>query len=174
MTEPMLRKAAPDDAARLGAVAPAAYVETYSYLWDDPAALAEHLQTFGESAWREKLADPQLRIWIASAGDYPVGFLMMKMNSADPVTNEPGGAELQRIYLLSAARGKQLGRRLFEKAREEAQREKAAYIWLDVMTSAPWAQRSYQRWGFVEAGRDRFPKAVKDGMAEMIVLRKTL
>lgn len=174
MNPSVIREARLADAPALGAIGPAAYVESYSDLWESPSALAEHLISFGETAWRECLNDAQTRVWIAEDEAAPVGFLTLKFDSPDPVTRAPGGVEVPRIYILRAALGRRFGEQLFQAALAAAQEADAPYIWLDVMASAPWAARSYKRWGFSEIGRDRFPKAVKPGMAEMIVLRKDL
>lgn len=174
MESPVIREATPDDAPALGAIGPAAYVESYSDLWESPSALADHLASFGESAWRICLEDRQFRVFLAEEDGAPVGFLTLRFNSPEPISRAPGGAEIPRIYILRAARGRRFGERLFNAALAAAKEAAVPYLWLDVMASAPWAARSYKRWGFVEIGRDRFPKAVKPGMAEMIVLRKDL
>ena len=51
MTAATVRRATAEDVEALGIVASAAYAETYSYLWDNPVAYTEQLQTFGSRAF---------------------------------------------------------------------------------------------------------------------------
>lgn len=174
MSQILIRPASPDDAALLGVIGPAAYAEAYAFLWDQPVAYAAHLATFGAEAFAHALARPRTRIWIAEVAGAAVGFLLMNLDTPDPLAAQPGGAELARIYLLGVARGRGLGERLLEAALETARAEGATYAWLDAMAAADWARGAYAKWGFREAGRIRFEKGTRHELSDMVVMVREL
>ncbi len=170
MEDIQVRRATLDDAPELGFVAPVAYAEAYAYLWQRTDAYLAHLQTFGERAFRQILRSDHMRVWVAIVDDRIAGFLSMNMASPDPIRRAPNGAGLPRIYFLAQTRGMGLGRKLFDRALKDARVAGKAYLWLDVMTSADWAYRTYEKWGFKEVGRRVFGGGVRRDLSEMIVM----
>ena len=81
---------------------------------------------------------------------------------------------MARIYLVRPARRLRLGQRLLDAAVREATATGASYVWLDVMASADEARRAYINWGFDEIGLWVFQHPVAHGMADMVVLAKSL
>jgi ribosomal protein S18 acetylase RimI-like enzyme len=158
----------------LGVVGPAAYAEAYSYLWDRPAAYAQHLASFSADSFRQLLERPTVHLFVAEVEETVVGFLTLEMDSLDPIRSRVGGAEIPRIYLLRPARGAGLGWRLLELAEREAKNHGAAYLWLDLMASAPEARRVYERFGLQQIGTCAFKKGVKPEQAKMVVMAKDL
>lgn len=169
-----VRKATPADVPGLGVVGPAAYAAAYTYLRDDDAELARQLATFSATSFEIFLANPDTALWVAEADGAIVGFLSMIAGSLNPVTEEPGGAEIPRIYLLPGVQGMGLGRRLLDAAIAEAEILSLGHVWLDVMASADNARKAYLKWGFSELGTKRFGRPVKAGMADMVVLIRYL
>jgi len=100
MTIAIVRRATAEDGEVLGIIAPAAYAETYGYLWDCPDAYSDQLQTFGPPAFESLLARPEARVWVGEARGTIVGFLSMIVGSVDPIERRPGGAEMPRIYII--------------------------------------------------------------------------
>jgi len=169
-----VRPARQEDVGAVGIVGPAAYAAAYGYLWQDPAGLAAQLETFGAPAFAEFLARPDTAAWVASLDETIVGFLTMVLNSADPVTKEPGGAEIPRIYLLPGAQRHGFGRLLLDQAMEHARSADQTHIWLDVMDSKTGARSAYAKWGFIEIGTSVFDDRVKPELAGMVVCKITL
>ncbi|HEX9954249.1 MAG TPA: GNAT family N-acetyltransferase [Allosphingosinicella sp.] len=165
-----IRPATHADSEILGIIGPAAYAAAYSYLWRDPAALAEHLESFGPAGVAAFLSQPGARIWLAEHAERAIGFLSLLPNSPEPVATTPHGAEIPRIFLLPGARGKGVGQRLLAPAREAAQEAGASYLWLDAMASADWAIGAYRKWGFTPAGSTVFAKPVDPDLAKMVVM----
>lgn len=178
--EPMLtadveiRRATINDAGKLGIIGPAAYADSYAYLWDDPASFAQQLDTFGPSAFQDLIARDDAFVWVAESSGSIFGFLTMITGSPDPIRRQAGGAELPRIYLLRPARRLRVGRRLLDAAVTKAASIGAPYVWLDVMASADDARRAYMNWGFQELGSSVFKQPVAEGLAHMVVLAKSL
>jgi diamine N-acetyltransferase len=170
--QPLIRRALPSDAEKLGAIGPAAYSSAYSYLWDNSVALAKQLDTFSAAAFAELLSGTDARVWVAQIDGSLVGFLSMIVGSPNPISREPDGAEIPRVYLLPGAQRLGLGRQLLAAAIKQAHDERLTHIWLDVMASADWARRAYLKWGFSELGSKFFDKPVKAGQNDMVVLIK--
>ncbi len=173
MSQPVVRRAIPDDADQLGRVGPAAYTAAYGDLWDDGAALARWLRSYGTAAVSDFLTREETRIWVAEVDGEIVGFLTMIIGSANPATGETGGAEIPRIYFLPGAQRLGLGRRLAEAALAEARNLGLSHVWLDHMQSADHAGRAYRKWGFVPLGTWRFDQPVRAGYDAMkgLILR---
>lgn len=174
MSQILIRPAGPADAPLLGVIGPAAYAEAYAFLWDQPGPYAAHLATFSAEAFAAALARPGTRIWLAYADGAAVGFLLMNLETPDPLALRRGGAELARIYLLGPSRGRGLGERLLEAAIETARAEGAAYVWLDAMAAADWARGAYAKWGFRETGQIRFEKGTRPELSDMVVMARDL
>ena len=162
------------DLTAVGIVGPAAYAASYGAYWDDPAALALQLETYGASGVRAFLARPDAAAWVAEWDGRIVGFLTLLMDSPDPVTGQPGGAEIPRIYLLPGAQKLGLGRRLFREAKKAAEAAGRAYLWLDVMDSAMAARAAYAKWGFTEIGTRTYDAGIRADLAGMMVGRMEL
>ena len=75
--QPLIRRAVPSDAEKLGVIGPAAYSSAYSYLWNNSVELAKHLDTFSAAAFAELLSRPNARVWVAQIDGSLVGFLSM-------------------------------------------------------------------------------------------------
>ncbi|SDR12816.1 Ribosomal protein S18 acetylase RimI [Rhizobiales bacterium GAS113] len=171
---PVIRRALISDAETLGVIGPAAYAAAYADLWDDGAELARQLDTFGAAAFAELLRRSDARVWVSEMEGSLVGFLTMIVGAANPITREPNGAEIPRIYILPGAQHLGLGRQLLEAAIAEAVDENLTHVWLDVMASADWARSAYLKWGFAELGSKVFGRSVKTGRSDMVVLIKRL
>src|SRR5262249_46492187 len=104
-----ISRATEADLADIGGIAPAAYAPHYFEDWHDLLAFYRQLSTFGAEAMRAFLVRPDTRVWIARSDDgggpAAIGFLTLIMGSLDPIDHRPGGAELQRIYMLTGATG---------------------------------------------------------------------
>jgi diamine N-acetyltransferase len=170
----VVRRASSADVHSLGIIGPAAYEAVYGYLWDDSAALARQLATFGAEAFAKLLERADARLWIAQVDASILGFLAMVVGSANPITREANGAEIPRIYLLPEAQRLGLGKQLLNSAIAQARDENLDHIWLDVMASAEHARAAYLKWGFSELGLRTFDKPVKPELADMMVLIKYL
>jgi GNAT superfamily N-acetyltransferase len=133
MVAAIVRPAIAKDAEALGIIGPAAYAETYAYLWDRPDAYTDQLRTFGQAAFGALLARPEARVWISEVSGAAVGFLSMIVGSVDPIEHRSGGAELPRIYILGPAQRMGIGRLLLDAAITQAGIECLSHVWLDVM-----------------------------------------
>ena len=168
----VVRRATVSDDGALGIIGPAVYAESYGHMWDDAAALASHLTSFGVPAVADFLARKDTSAWVVADRDRIVGFLTVILASPDPIEGGRAGAEIQRIYLLAPARGRGLAARMLESADVYARSEGMDHLWLDVMAEAVWARRSYAKLGFEEIGAVTFPGGMMERFKPMVVMRR--
>lgn len=169
-----LRPAEPRDLEQIGVIGPAIYAASYGSMWDDAAAYAKQLETFGSAATRQFMARTDTAVWAAVSRERVVGFLTLILNSPDPIEGRPGGAEVPRIYLVAPAQGHGLARALLAQAEAYARSKGMDHLWLDAMLEAPWAWKAYEKWGFKQIGRKAFGKGVMPAFDQMVVLRREI
>jgi ribosomal protein S18 acetylase RimI-like enzyme len=75
-----------------------------------------------------------------------VGYLKVKLDSC--LDNEPGGLEIERIYLSKEAAGQGLGKQLIERAFGIARQLDKQYVWLKAMDSSANSLHFYRKRGF--------------------------
>jgi diamine N-acetyltransferase len=169
-----IRVATLEDADSIGTIGPAIYAETYGHMWTDLRSYVRHLSSFGVAAVRSFMCRADTRAWIAETEGTAVGFLTMVVGSPDPVEGLTTGAEVPRIYILPQARGCGLGERMADEAEEFASSSGADHLWLDAMKSAPWAWRTYLKWGFREIGSAEFASGIGAAHRPMVVMRRDI
>jgi len=87
-------------------------------------------------------AEPRGGVWIAWAAGEPVGMVALR-----PIE---GGCEMKRLYVVPAARGTGLGRRLAERCVDEARKRGYETMWLDTLRTMDAANHVYDALGFVD------------------------
>ena len=162
----------PRDMPALSLVATAAYACAYAGLWADPARLARRLARFSPPALQAWVDEPGVRVLAAKLDGALVGYLGLRLGSADPVQCDPAAAELHRVYLLPNAVGGGIGRALLEAAEAIARADGAPALWLRSMVAAP-ARKAYARFGFEVVGEDVLDND-KPELSAMVVLAKAL
>ena len=101
----MLRRATANDAAALGAIGAATFLEAFT--WAMPGADVVDFVTRHHTAeaYAKYLAKPDTRITLAVTGeDYPVGYAMICAPDFPSFDVQPSDIELKRIYLFSRFR----------------------------------------------------------------------
>jgi len=84
------------------------------------------------------------------------GYMKLNEAPAQTVAGKPGTLEIERIYVLSAFHGKQLGKQLLHNAIEKAREKRYPLIWLGVWERNTKAIAFYERNGFVKTGSHDF------------------
>jgi len=144
------------DAAALSALCHAIYPQTFTYLWDDAGAW--YMDTmYSVAKMREELADPNASFHFLEVQGRRVGYLKLKRDS--DLAGEPGGLEVERIYLSIDCTGQGLGGFMLDAALDIAQQRHKRYAWLHVMDSSLSAIRFYERHGFEIVGETMLPFA---------------
>lgn len=148
-----LRRLAPRDAALLAPLARAAFRATFAGLV--PARLLDGVtrQRITAARLRRALAAPGAAWTLAVEDGVPVGYAGLSAGEAPPCVRGQRPLELERLYLLPAAIGRGVGRRLMAHAMREARRRRAGVLWLLCWEKNARALRFYRRAGFRSVGR---------------------
>ncbi|WP_442679608.1 GNAT family N-acetyltransferase [Sphingomonas sp. ASY06-1R] len=152
MSDPILRRAGPADAARLALVGAATFLQSFAH--DHPGdALVAHVDAYHSPAWYARiLADPACATWILETElGAPVGYAVMTPPDLDCETGA-GDLELKRIYLLSGWQSGGWGVRMLAAVEAEAQARGAQRLLLCVYSNNQGAQRFYARHGYDDVG----------------------
>ncbi|MGB4073692.1 N-acetyltransferase family protein [Pseudomonas sp.] len=133
------------------------YREHFSEVWT-PAGMQRFLSDdFSSENLARSLAATDQHLWLLAedvAGD-TLGFAKLNWNSPMPLGNKVG-VELQKIYLLKSATGKDYGKQLLRVVCERASVRQHHLLWLDVLKSNRTAQAFYSRFGFHTCGEIPF------------------
>ncbi len=113
-------------------------------LAEDPQAFSasahESQRDDHEEAWRDALAAPGHRFFVAEHGSAPVGMVAMRPD------DEGDGQQLTSMWVAPSSRGRGVGRALIGRVVAEAA---GRPLWLRVIDGNETAIRLYQRCGFV-------------------------
>lgn len=96
-----------------------------------------------------ELAEKGSQFYFAELGGQVIGYLKLNTGAAQTELKEESALEIERIYVLQAYHGKQVGQLLYEKAMAVAKAMGAHYVWLGVWEKNPRAIRFYEKNGFV-------------------------
>ncbi|GAB1596887.1 GNAT family N-acetyltransferase [Lysobacter claricitrinus] len=169
---PVIRRAAPHDAARLAAFLRQLFVEAYADCSTSANVDAYLDHAFGAVQQAAELADPSHMTWIVADANDWLGVLQVRLPSTPPAgvdLHRP--AQLHRIYLASRAIGQGLGRRLLDTAIDAARAGGADGLWLSVWQRAPGPIAVYGRAGFRIVGTATF-QVGDDPLEDWIMQRR--
>jgi ribosomal protein S18 acetylase RimI-like enzyme len=157
----------------LGAMARAAFSDTFAHLYD-PAPFTQFLEeAYGAGGKMERdFADPSVRWQVAVTGDQPIGYVKLSPVVLPAPAPQPGAMELQQIYVLRPWHGRGVAEKLMSLAIEEARGQGAPEIYLAVFDHNARAKRFYGRHGFSEVGHCTF--RLGDRMDDDRIWRKQL
>lgn len=151
-----VREATEADAALLARMGRQTFHETYAA---DVSAedMATFLRaSFGPGKQAAELADPSTFFLIAEDGNTPVGYAKFQAGEPPTGTVPSSAIELARIYVLKEWIGRGVGSSLMQAGLSEAGRRGFKVMWLGVWEKNPRAIAFYRKWGFAEAGTQRF------------------
>ena len=156
-----IRRAGPDDAARLATVA----AETFPLACPPhtkPEAIAAFIAAnLSETSFDGYLADPERALFIAEVGDEAAGYTMVVFGEpadrdvAAAVLARPT-AELSKVYVREGFHGGGLAAQLVAASVESARDRGAVSLWLGVNEENARANRFYEKRGFALVGTKRF------------------
>lgn len=150
-----IRRAGPDDAAKLALLGAATFLESFAH--DHPGDdLVDHVTAqHGRDWYAAALARDDMALWIAEAArGAPVGYAILAPASLPGA--EPGDLEVKRIYLLGPWQGGGRGGMLFDRLLAEAKARGGHRLLLAVYTENAKARAFYARQGFTTVGRTTF------------------
>lgn len=145
-----------DDAALLARLREATFRETYSSL-TEPESMEEHVRdAFTEEQLVGELQAEGSTSLLARADGEPAGFMTLNEWSVPSPGAEPGGIEIEALYLLRRFQGLGIGGRLLGLAFERAGDAGANYVWMQVWERNERGRSFWRSQGFVEVGTRPF------------------
>jgi GNAT superfamily N-acetyltransferase len=122
-----------------------------------PENIAAYLEkSFSTEIQFNELSQPDVIFLIAEAGNIPVGYAQLIMNSKDDLIKRAGPLEIRRIYASQEYLGKGVGKTLMQATLIEARLRNCDCVWLGVWEKNQRAIDFYKRWGFREVGTHIF------------------
>ena len=101
----VIRRASPDDAGVLCALAERTFVETFGHLYP-PQDLADYLASaYPPELQRRQLQSGEYAAWLLEVGGEPVGFAFAGPCGLPHADARPGDGELKRLYVLRGHQG---------------------------------------------------------------------
>lgn len=153
--EPGQPLAAADEAALLD-LGRQTFAETFAHQ-NTEADMAQYLaEHFTPAHLQQELAEPNARFLLAHADGQPAGYGKLRTVEQPPELAGQLHLELERIYVLQAFQGRQVGRALLEAAVGLARQQGFAVLWLGVWEHNRKARAFYERAGFVHFGQHVF------------------
>ena len=96
-----------------------------------------------------ELNDNSAEFYFATHDDKIIGYLKLNFGKSQTELQDNGALEIERIYVLNEYHGKNVGKLLYNKAKQIARQHGADYIWLGVWEENPKAIYFYKKNGFV-------------------------
>lgn len=156
MTSTNIIKATLNDLEKLQKIGKQTFVETFSAV-NTAENMAKYLE---ENLSLEQLLlelnDSNTAFYFYLNNNDVVGYLKLNTGVAQTELKDNQSLEIEKIYVLKAFHGKNIGQLLFEKAIQEAKKIHATYVWLGVWEQNQRAINFYKKNGFVEFDKHIF------------------
>lgn len=151
-----IRKATLQDIDNLQRIGRETFEETFA-----AENTAEDLQQYLEESFSiekltNELSNANSEFYFATCDTKVIGYLKLNLGQAQTELKDTKAIEIERIYVLKAFHGQQVGQLLCNKAIQVAKQLEADYIWLGVWEKNPRAIHFYQKNGFVEFDKHLF------------------
>lgn len=173
-----LIKAELKDVDLLHHVCTTAYTQHFTNQWETRAALEQYLaNSFSADRLTKDILDPGTTYYLIYADDQPAGFVKLndQLKEAGQASLYPEAMELERIYMLAAAKGTGVGKLAMEKIEAIAREKQKPAIVLYVVNVNETAIRFYERNGFVKTGKTRLElDGFKEEVKPTTIMFKTL
>jgi diamine N-acetyltransferase len=144
-----IKKVSSKDIAQLQMIGRQTFSETFS-----EGNTEENMQKYLEEGFSDQkilaeLNDANTEFYFASVKNNVIGYLKLNFGASQTELKDEKALEIERIYVLKAYHGKNVGQLLYSKAIEIAQQKKVSYVWLGVWEENPRAISFYKKNGFI-------------------------
>lgn len=152
----VVREATETDIPSLQQVAISTYQDTFAQFNTPENMQAYFDQAYNLKTLTDELHEEKSKLFIACEDDRILGFA--RLRQYDEVRHLLGEntIELQRLYVLTTAQGKSIGKLLMEKSLTFASAHHYEWIWLGVWERNFKAQEFYKKWGFEKFSEHTF------------------
>jgi diamine N-acetyltransferase len=151
-----IRKINIEDLDELQRVSRDTFHETFAAV-NSAEDMAKYLEEeLSASKLSVELANPDSVFYFAEEDEQVIGYLKLNFGQAQTELKDGRAVEIERIYVLAAHQGKQIGQLLYQQALQAAKEINAEYVWLGVWEENQKAINFYRKNGFVEFDKHIF------------------
>jgi ribosomal protein S18 acetylase RimI-like enzyme len=143
-----VRKATSTDAELVHWICRKSYAENFAGHWHESGLDWYFNKVYSHEGIRKELDGEKISYFVVFAGEEPIGFIKLNLESGLPGVPAEESVEIEKIYFLPAHQGQGIGKRLISMAAELAASLKKKWLWLGVLTSNEKALAFYQKSGF--------------------------
>ena len=135
--------------------------------------MKNHLETaYSKNKLTRQIESPDSVTYIAYCDGVPSGYVQLNRGTMQTEKGYDGSLEIQRIYVLSSAKGKGIGSQFMKTAEEKAKEWNLSYIWLGVLEYNAPAIKFYKSKGYEPFSEHTF--IVGSDRQTDILMKKTL
>lgn len=156
MKDVHIRKVLPSEAGQLQQLSRQTFYEAFASQ-NTPENMTKYLtDKLSLPTITKELHHPFSAFYFAQHADQLIGYLKLNFENIQAENHAEKIIEIERIYVIKAHQGRQVGQYLIEFAIQKARETGAGYIWLGVWEQNQRAIRFYQKNGFVTFGYQIF------------------
>jgi ribosomal protein S18 acetylase RimI-like enzyme len=172
MPATLIRSVTIHDLNELQQLARTTFYDTFAEM-NTPENMEQYLSNdLSQEKLRAELLNPDSKTFFIQTDGETIGYMKLNVRSAQTEQVDPGGLEIQRIYVKKEFHGTPAGASLLNYAIDLARKEQYKYIWLAVWEKNPRAIRFYEKNGFITFGSHVFQ--LGDDAQTDILMRRVL
>ncbi|UYZ82774.1 GNAT family N-acetyltransferase [Entomomonas sp. E2T0] len=168
----LIKKCNVEDINALQTVAQQTFYETFAAVNTEQDIQDYLTNVLSQTALKQQLNNPHSSFYLLQMNNQIAGYLKLNIETAQTEDDDPTAMEIERIYLLQAFQGQNLGQILLNKAIELAKEQQKSYIWLGVWKDNSKALAFYKKNDFYKTGEHSF--LLGDDNQTDYILRKDL
>lgn len=149
MIDITIQKITIDNIYQLQKIGRQTFLETFASANTDDNMIKYLEEEFSISKLTTELNDNNAEFYFAKLDNNVIGYLKLNFGKSQTELQDNGALEIERIYVLNEYHGKNVGKLLYNKAKQIARQHGADYIWLGVWEENPKAIYFYKKNGFV-------------------------
>ncbi|UWX55051.1 GNAT family N-acetyltransferase [Maribacter litopenaei] len=120
---------------------------------NNPDDFASYLEkAFSKEQLTLELENPQTQFYFVYLEGKLVAYFKLNCGDAQTDVKQEDCTELERIYVLKAFQGRQLGNQIVQWIKDKVESDKKSFMWLGVWEKNPRAIAFYERHGFYKFG----------------------
>lgn len=132
------------------------FVETFSHQNSEDNMRKYLDENLSITSLTIELLNSESLFYFARKDEKIIGYMKVNFGKAQTDFKEDDSIEIERVYVLSEFHGKEVGKKLLDKAIEISGEKNAQSLWLGVWEKNYKAIRFYQKNGFVKFGNHSF------------------
>lgn len=149
MEKVSISRVTPDEIMKLQEISIQTFVDTFAS-YNTEEDMKQYLEkSFSLQQLTKELNTRGAEFYFARLDEQVIGYIKINTGNAQTELQDDHALEIERIYVLQAYHGKQVGQQLYESAIRIARERALEYVWLGVWEKNARALRFYEKNGFL-------------------------